>query len=103
LSLLIGNGSHNNDRRQKDRTQAGFLKDEKDVLKDNIPLFQGTFPGMEVNESFADRRSYSVGQAAVTSLAAAFHQLELCKHFSDHSIPTVLKSQQPKIFPSFSF
>jgi hypothetical protein len=34
---------------------------------------------MEVNESFADRRSYSVGQAAVTSLAAAFQQLELCK------------------------
>ena len=30
-------------------------------------------------ESFSDRRTYSVEQEAVTSLASAFQQLEKCK------------------------
>merc|ERR1719220_1055996 len=37
------------------------------------------FPGAQVLESFSDRRTYSVEQEAVTSLASAFQHLEKCK------------------------
>merc|ERR1719400_249400 len=37
------------------------------------------FSGAQVLESFSDRRTYSVEQEAVQSLASAFQQLEKCK------------------------
>lgn len=37
------------------------------------------FPGAESLESFSDRRSWTISQSAVTSLASAFQQLEKCK------------------------
>ena len=36
------------------------------------------FPGAESLESFSDRRSWTISQSAVTSLASAFQQLEKC-------------------------
>ena len=37
------------------------------------------FPGAESLESFSDRRSWTILQTSVTSLASAFQQLERCK------------------------
>ena len=42
-------------------------------------------------ESFSDRRTYSVEQEAVTSLASAFQQLEKCK--SDFNVEDYSLSQ----------
>merc|ERR1719391_1481012 len=49
------------------------------------------FPGAQVLESFSDRRTYSVEQEAVQSLASAFQQLEKCK--SDFNIEDYSLSQ----------
>jgi ATP-binding cassette subfamily A (ABC1) protein 5 len=47
------------------------------------------FPGAQVLESFSDRRTYSVEQEVVQSLASAFQQLEKCKsefNIEDYSL-----------------
>jgi len=49
------------------------------------------FPGAQVLESFSDRRTYSVEQEAVQSLASAFQHLEQCK--SDFNIEDYSLSQ----------
>ena len=38
------------------------------------------FPGAESLESFSDRRSWTIVQTSVVSLATAFQQLERCKN-----------------------
>lgn len=37
------------------------------------------FPNVELVEAFADRRTYSIPQSSVTSLASAFSHLESCE------------------------
>ena len=47
-----------------------------DALEQQI---QEQFPKAELSESFADRRTYSIPQSSVSSLAVAFKALENCK------------------------
>jgi len=69
----------------KNKYGAGYMLEVKlrtgqstdwDQLEKNL---KGHFPGMVVNESFSDRRSYNIPQTGFTSLAQAFSDLESVK------------------------
>ena len=61
---------------------GGYILDVK-LHNDQWPALEeyiiSVFPGATATESFSDRRTYSIEQASVTSLAEAFQALESCK------------------------